>query len=272
MKTAKMLTILVLALGLMVCSAKLGGQTPMGTAITYQGRLIDANEPADGDYDFTFTLYDEAADGNQVGSTDVNESDVIDGYFRVELDFGSGVFDGNTVWLEIGVRAGELSDPNVYVILSPRQKVTPAPYAVYADVAGALEQAGGGGIVPRGGIIMWSGSIDDIPNDWALCDGNDGTPDLRDRFIVGARQDDGGVARTNVKGSLMQTGGEHEHRLTTAEMPSHTHEESGHGGWPGRAASDPVGAQHQQQTGPAGGDQPHENCPPFYALAFIMKT
>lgn len=43
-----------------------------------------------------------------------------------------------------------------------------------------------GGIIPRGGIIMWSGSIVSIPTGWALCNGSNGTPDLRDRFIVGA--------------------------------------------------------------------------------------
>ena len=62
---------------------------------------------------------------------DVNkpEVDVIDGYFTVELDFGS-VFDGNNRWLEIGVRPGDQSDPCVYSLLSPRQKVTPTPYAL----------------------------------------------------------------------------------------------------------------------------------------------
>jgi microcystin-dependent protein len=70
--------------------------------------------------------------------TDVNkpEVDVTDGYFTVELDFGS-VFDGNDRWLLIGVRPGELEDPNVYTLLSPRQEVTPTPYALYAKTAGA---------------------------------------------------------------------------------------------------------------------------------------
>jgi hypothetical protein len=111
----------------------------MGTAFTYQGRLIDANKPADGLYDLQCKLYDANVGGTQKGSTiDVNELDVIDGLFTVLLDFGSGVFDGNTVWLEIGVRAGELKDPNTYTTLSPRQEITPTPYSLYS--------LGGGGV------------------------------------------------------------------------------------------------------------------------------
>jgi hypothetical protein len=131
MKTTKMLAILVMALGLFASPVELAGATPMGTVFTYQGRLIDANKPADGLYDLQCKLYDANVGGTQKGSTiDINELDVIDGLFTVLLDFGSGVFDGNTVWLEIGVRAGELKDPNAYTTLSPRQEITPAPYAL----------------------------------------------------------------------------------------------------------------------------------------------
>jgi hypothetical protein len=111
---------------------------PMGSAFTYQGRLIDANQAADGLYDFAFKLYDANVAGTQKGSIlNIGEVDVIDGYFTVSLDFGSDVFDGNDRWLEIGVRAGELSDPSVYTVLSPRQEVTPTPYALYAKTAGS---------------------------------------------------------------------------------------------------------------------------------------
>jgi len=137
MKTTKMLTILVLTLGLIFCSARVSEAAEMGTAFTYQGYLYDANHVADGLYDFQFKLYDSLADGNQVGS-DVNKPDVdvVDGYFTVKLDFGSGIFDGDARWLEIGVRQGELEDPNAYTVLTPRQKVMPTPYALYAKTAG----------------------------------------------------------------------------------------------------------------------------------------
>ena len=73
-------------------------------------------------------------------------------------------------------------------------------------------------MVPAGGIIMWSGAIDQIPDGWALCDGTNGTPDLRDRFIVGA-----GSAY-----SVADAGGAASHELTVDEMPSHTHTQDAH--------------------------------------------
>jgi hypothetical protein len=136
MKTRKILAIVVLALCLMVFQAQLSEAAPMGTAFTYQGRLIDANSPANGLYDLQFKLYDANVAGTQKGSTiNIGEVDVIDGYFTVKLDFGSEVFDGNECWLDVGVRPGDLNDPNVYTTLSPRQEVTPKPYALYAATA-----------------------------------------------------------------------------------------------------------------------------------------
>jgi len=136
MKNVKILTILVLAI-VIVSWAKVSEAAPLGNAFTYQGHLYDANHVANDTYDFKFRLYDYSVTGSQIGS-DVNVPDinVIDGYFTVELDFGS-VFDGNERWLEIGVRPGELGDPNVYTTLSPRQKITATPYALYAKTAGS---------------------------------------------------------------------------------------------------------------------------------------
>jgi microcystin-dependent protein len=77
---------------------------------------------------------------------------------------------------------------------------------------------------------MWSGTIATIPTGWVLCNGSNGTPDLRDRFIVGAKQDDSGVAKTNVTGSLTQSGNgsvpQHSHGITglsIANESAHTH-------------------------------------------------
>ncbi len=133
--------LVILVLALMVCSAQAGQAALMGTAWTYQGRLIDNNDVADGVYDFQFKLYD-APDPNcvQVGG-DINTAgvDVIDGYFTVELDFPDFndpcvpcVFDGSARWLEIGVRPEDPNDQSGYSVLSPRQEITPTPYALYA--------------------------------------------------------------------------------------------------------------------------------------------
>jgi len=61
--------------------------------------------------------------------------------------------------------------------------------------------------IPIGVILIWSGSIATIPTGYALCDGTPPTPDLRDKFVVGASADSGGVAKTNIEGSLKQSGG-----------------------------------------------------------------
>jgi hypothetical protein len=54
------------------------------------------------------------------------------------------------------------------------------------DGGGTIVTSSSAGSIPIGGIIMWSGSIASIPSGWALCNGSNGTPDLRDRFVVGA--------------------------------------------------------------------------------------
>lgn len=91
-----MLTVVVLALGLMVWQAKVSKAVPMGTAWTYQGQLIDANVPADGLYDFEFKLYDSPTDGNQVGPVVAMRGvDIVDGFLAAKLDFGVEVFRGD---------------------------------------------------------------------------------------------------------------------------------------------------------------------------------
>ena len=115
--------------------------TPMGTAFTYQGRLNFKDTPADGNYDFTFGLYDALAGGNQVGTTIlVLNREVNDGYFTVVLDFGIKIFAGEARWLQISVR------PNgapLWTPLTPRQELTPTPYAMYADKAGDSDNLDG---------------------------------------------------------------------------------------------------------------------------------
>ncbi|MHC4643016.1 MAG: hypothetical protein ACYS32_15345, partial [Planctomycetota bacterium] len=129
MKSVKMLAILTLIVCLMVLLAKVSEAVSMGSVFTYQGRLMDANGPGDGLYDFEFKLFDDPCTGVQQGSTvDVNDLDVIDGYFTVELNFGSDVFNGDARWLDIGVRAG--GSTGGFTSLSPRTEITPVPYAL----------------------------------------------------------------------------------------------------------------------------------------------
>lgn len=155
--------------------------------------------------------------------------------------------------------------------------------------------------IPRGIITMWSGAVDAVPSGWHLCDGTNGTPDLRNRFIVGAGNsyapgNTGGAlsytpaVTVNAAGTGVQVG---YHTLTVGEMPSHSHtlliyaggESAG-----GRCEAYGGRAYIQGDTClPTGGNQGHnhpiadnghahtasasavDSRPPYYALAFIMK-
>ncbi|MGA2680007.1 MAG: tail fiber domain-containing protein [Sedimentisphaerales bacterium] len=153
MKHTKVTEILFVLFAVVFCFGPVGLADPLGTAFTYQGRLIDANKAADGLYDFKFKLFDADSNGNKLG-WDNNEMniDVIDGYFTVLLDFGF-VFNGNARWLEIGVRPGAQNDPNIYTTLSPRQQVTPVPYAIYTLGSTGFWQPNGSGIFYNGGNV-----------------------------------------------------------------------------------------------------------------------
>lgn len=139
--------------------------------------------------------------------------------------------------------------------------------------------------IPTGGIIMWSGSIANIPNGWALCNGSNGTPDLRDRFVVGA----------GTSYAVGATGGVNSVTLDTTQIPAHNHSINDPGHWHAvvgyagvqkpnlnrnRIDSSVICCGVSEQTGNsttgitinnAGEGQAHENRPPYYALAFIMK-
>jgi hypothetical protein len=108
--------------------------TPAGTAMTYRGYLVDQGMPMNGLYDLRFTLYDSPAGGYQVGDTyDANELDIVEGHVTATVFFGGGpdVFNGEARWLEVAVRPSGPAD--VYRVLEPRERITPAPYAVYAS-------------------------------------------------------------------------------------------------------------------------------------------
>ena len=109
----------------------------MGSAFTYQGSLNDAGSPADGLYDFQLKLFDDpnTETANQIGATiDIDDLDVIDGFFTIVLDFGTGVFTGDARWLEMTVAQ---SDGSESFTLTPPLELTPTPYAIYAENAGA---------------------------------------------------------------------------------------------------------------------------------------
>ncbi len=106
-----------------------------GSTFTYQGYLRDGESPANGAYDFEFMLYYAASKAEDDLQNDPkiitpiakDNVQVTDGLFTVELDFGN-VFDGQQLYLEIGVRPG--SSSGAYTYLTPRQPLRAAPYAL----------------------------------------------------------------------------------------------------------------------------------------------
>jgi len=144
----------------------------------------------------------------------------------------------------------------------------------------------GNGTIPIGGIIMWSGTIAEIANlsGWELCDGNNGTPDLRDRFVIGATTD--GSDNTFPGLSVDQSGGSadavvvsHSHGITQTD---HNHSVGGNVGSGGNNVA--FGSGYAADGGNTSGEQANidinfegvsgtnQNLPPWYALAFIMRT
>ncbi|CAN5449864.1 hypothetical protein BH10ACI3_BH10ACI3_26500 [soil metagenome] len=126
---------LFLASVLLVVSAQ--GQTSM---FTFQGRLIDSALAANGTYEMQFAMYDAAASGTQIGSTVTNPAVVVTyGVFSVQLSFSPATpfASGADRWIEVSVR--KAADPPGYTILSPRQQVTSAPFAMRAQNAGSAD-------------------------------------------------------------------------------------------------------------------------------------
>jgi formylglycine-generating enzyme required for sulfatase activity len=110
---------------------------PLGSAFTYQGRLLENGGPATGIYDLRFTIYDALNGGlAQSMAAHFPEVPVTSGVFTVTLDFGTNVFAGASCWLEIGIRpAGAVAE---FVTLNPRQAIRAAPYAIYSLKAEGL--------------------------------------------------------------------------------------------------------------------------------------
>jgi hypothetical protein len=135
--------------------------------------------------------------------------------------------------------------------------------------------------IPAGGIFLWSGSIGSIPAGYVLCNGSNGTPDLRDRFVVGAGST---YAVDATGGSANAVVVSHTHTATVTD-PGHFHETRGSavftaGGISFGANSDttPIGTTDTKTTGitvtnaSAGVSGTNANLPPYYALCYIMKT
>ncbi len=106
-----------------------------GTAFTYQGQLNSNGNAANGTYDLRFALFNVSSGGASVTGFLTNSAiPVSNGLFTVVLDFGTGIFNGTPYWLQIGVRSNGIGG---FSTLSPRQELTPSPYAIFAEGANA---------------------------------------------------------------------------------------------------------------------------------------
>lgn len=141
-----------------------------GTAFTYQGQLSSGGEWANGTYDLTFKLWNASSGGSQIGSTLGASGQVIsNGLFTVILDFG-GVFNGSSYWLELAVRTNGAAS---YATLSPRQELTPTPYAITAEnVDGLVAASQLTGTIPTADLSGTYGNALTLNNAGNVFDGN----------------------------------------------------------------------------------------------------
>jgi hypothetical protein len=156
---SKMFVLLALTV-LGALNAQLSTANAQGTAFTYQGQLQNNGVPASGSYDLMFSLYNSSNGIGQVGGALTNlDVGVTNGLFTVKLDFGT-VFSGNGTWLAINVRT---NGGSAFTALSPRQALTPAPYAIFADtasnVSGTVSAAQISGALGSGNLLGTYGDV-----------------------------------------------------------------------------------------------------------------
>lgn len=253
--------------------------------INFEGKLTEKDgTPISGKRTITFRIYDSEAAPIPIIWAETREVTIDNGFYSILLGspdgFPSSMKFDTTYWLSVQV-SGEAE-------MSPRYKIGAVPYAINADM---LDGKDSKELIPPGVIVMWSGTIDSIPEGWHLCDGRDKTPDLRDRFILGvsAEEEPGG------------TGGAHSKVITVANLPLHSHSASSASagdhrhyltmnacseGWGANGVrgfepptdyyvhfwTDSAGAHsHTITVNATGGGQSFDNRPAFYKLAYIMK-
>lgn len=114
-----------------VCCVVLASPAIAAQPFTYQGELKQSNVPFDGSRDMKFRLFSAQTGGTQVGAElTATGISIAQGKFSVQLDFGTTPYNGQALWLEIAVSNNQSGPP--YTTLTPRQSITPAPYAMFA--------------------------------------------------------------------------------------------------------------------------------------------
>jgi hypothetical protein len=275
--------IILSALAVLISAAAAYGEVT--NEIKYSARLKSYQTPVNGNVNIKFTLYNDPDGINQLWTTGNVSVNVTSGIFTYMLKPVNVDWRKKDVYIEVQVNNK---------VLEPREKVSSYMYALHSlsaenlssnteinvevgsktamlglDDNNEIYSKSGGNefyMVPKGAIVLWSGSVSKIPSGWALCDGNNGTPNLSGRFVLGYQ---------NGFYDIGQSGGESAHKLTISEMPSHRHSSDrtygGGGGGTGGGDLNNDGSGTYINTTYTGGDQPHNNMPPYYVLCYIMK-
>ena len=241
-------------------NANVTGVATVTSALYVQGKLFDG----DGDFGTAGQLL--SSDGTDTVWIDANTTSVANS-INVGTNLNSTNADQFVTFVEnnsgnnpIRVDAGIKYNPST-------NRLTAGSYAGDGSALTGIEA------FVTGMIILWSGAVDAIPSGFVLCDGNNNTPNLSGRFVVG-------YDASNSDYDVNDTGGAENVTLTIAQIPNHKHTTSfdGHKFFPGDGSTSvsyggaggyPATVFSMDNTG---GGQSHENRPPYYALCYIMKT
>ena len=241
-------------------NANVTGVATVTSALYVNGKLHDG----DGDFGTAGQLL--SSDGTDTVWIDANTTSVANS-INVGTNLNSTNADQFVTFVEnnsgnnpIRVDAGIKYNPST-------NRLTAGSYAGDGSALTGIEA------FVTGMIILWSGAADAIPSGFVLCDGNNNTPNLSGKFVVGYDASNGDY-------DVNDTGGAENVTLTIAQMPNHKHDTSvdntnlfpsngqtsinfgGAGGYPATTFT----------MSTTGGGQSHENRPPYYALCYIMKT
>jgi len=241
-------------------NANVTGIATVGTGLYLNGKLYDG----DGDFGTSGQLL--SSDGTDTNWIDANTTSVAN-----SINVGTNLNSTNADQFITFVGSSSGNNP---IRVDTDLKYNPSTNRLTAgSFAGDGSALTGVDSFISGMIIMWNSSVASIPTGFVLCDGNNNTPDLRGRFVVGHHPSNGDY-------DVDDTGGAEDVTLTIAQMPSHKHDTTvdntklfpsngqtsinfgGAGGYPATTFT----------MSNTGGGQSHENRPPYYALCYIMKT
>lgn len=288
----------------------LGQSVPSG--ISFQGRLTGPGGQgmSPGSYTLQFRIWDSmtSPSGKNLWSNQQVVNVESNGVFTVILGLGGNIpIPGETVPFTdlmkafgdgnrfLGITVAAINGVQVISAteIAPRQQLLSVPFSISALNAQTAVNVVNG--IPSGTVLSYAGAT--VPRGYLWCDGSAqssaqypdlfaaiGTtwgaggaagmdfnlPDFQSRFLLG-----GGGGSGLTRRSLGSKGGEEMHKLTIAEMPSHTHHYFWYGplvkGFSGNSTSAPRDTYQQVSTDPAGEDQPHNIVPPFAVVNYIIK-